>query len=86
MCPLNRHVKQTFLRVKAFNAFGVLERQGLPSGVTTSLLVVSFSGRRPGRYSLSRYVSSLRHAHTGKRRYQSYCQNLFSSLFHPELN
>jgi hypothetical protein len=36
--------------------------------------------------ALSRYVSSLRHAHTGKRRYQSYCQNLFSSLFLPELN
>jgi hypothetical protein len=45
------------------------------------LLVVSFGGRRPGRYSLSRYVSSLRHTHTGKRRYQSYCQNLFFIAF-----
>ena len=57
---------------------------GLPSG-SPSLLVVSLAVA-DRRYSLSRYVSSLRHAHTGKRRYQSYCQNLFSSLFHPELN
>ena len=31
-------------------------------------------------------VSSLRHTHAGKHRYQSYCQNLFFIAFLPELN
>lgn len=45
--PLNRHVKQTFLRVKAFNAFGVLERQAAERGHNQLAGGVFFSGRRP---------------------------------------
>ncbi len=78
LCPPQSPRQTDLSAVKAFNAFGVLERQ-LPSGVTNQLLVVSLAVA-DSRYSLSRYVSSLRHAHTGKRRYQSYCQNPFSSL------